>query len=114
MVRLTEKLVLEKTKCSSLYGVRNVNLWGCSLTDVDVVARMPNLESLSLSVNKLASLRVFARCANLVDLHLRKNDIADLDEVRFLVGLERMRTLWLCDNPCALEPNYRMRVVLPA
>ena len=111
MVRLTEKLVLEKTKCSSLYGVRNVNLWGCSLTDVDVVARMPNLESLSLSVNKLASLRVFARCANLVDLHLRKNDIADLDEVRFLVGLERMRTLWLCDNPCALEPNYRMRVI---
>ena len=111
MVRLTEKLVLEKTKCSSLYGVRNVNLWGCSLTDVDVVARMPNLESLSLSVNKLASLRVFARCANLVDLHLRKNDIADLDEVRFLVGLERMRTLWLCDDPCALEPNYRMRVI---
>ena len=54
MVRLTEKLVLEKTKCSSLYGVRNVNLWGCSLTDVDVVARMPNLESLSLSVKKLA------------------------------------------------------------
>ena len=37
-VRLTEKLVLEKTKCSSLYGVRNVNLWGCSLTDVDVGA----------------------------------------------------------------------------
>ena len=111
MVRLTEKLVLEKTKCTSLYGVRNINLWGSSLDDVDVVQRMPNLESLSLSVNRLASLRVFARCPNLVDLHLRKNDIADLDEVRFLVGLDRLRTLWLCDNPCALEPNYRMRVI---
>ena len=111
MVRLTEKLVLEKTKCTSLYGVRNINLWGSSLDDVDVVQRMPNLESLSLSVNRVASLRVFARCPNLVDLHLRKNDIADLDEVRFLVGLDRLRTLWLCDNPCALEPNYRMRVI---
>ena len=79
MVRLTEKLVLEKTKCTSLYGVRNINLWGSSLDDVDVVQRMPNLESLSLSVNRVASLRVFARCPNLVDLHLRKNDIADLD-----------------------------------
>ena len=37
MVRLTEKLVLEKTKCTSLYGVRNINLWGSSLDDVDVV-----------------------------------------------------------------------------
>ena len=111
MVRLTEKLVLEKTKCTSLFGVRNINLWGSSLDDVEVVQRMPNLESLSLSVNRLASLRVFARCPNLVDLHLRKNDIADLDEVRFLVGLDRLRTLWLCDNPCALEPNYRMRVI---
>ena len=69
MVRLTEKLVLEKTKCTSLYGVRNINLWGSSLDDVDVVQRMPNLESLSLSVNRLASLRVFARCPNLCLLY---------------------------------------------
>ena len=57
---------------------------------------MLNLESLSLSVNRVASLRVFANRAKM-DLHLRKTDIADLDEVR-LVGLDRLRTLWLCDN----------------
>ena len=39
MVRLTEKLVLEKTKCTSLYGVRNINLWGSSLDDVDELVK---------------------------------------------------------------------------
>lgn len=72
---------------------------------------MPLLEMLSLSVNKIGSLRHFARCVNLVELHLRKNEVADLTEVRHLVGLRNLRVLWLCDNPCADAPDYRARVI---
>ena len=54
------------------------------------MTKMPLLEMLSLSVNQLSTLRPFARCAKLTELHLRKNEIADLDELRHLVGLRRV------------------------
>ena len=72
---------------------------------------MPLLEMLSLSVNKIGSLRHFSACANLVELHLRKNEVTDLGEVRHLVGLKKLKVLWLCDNPCADVPDYRARVI---
>lgn len=72
-MKLEEQYVLSKTKATSLADVRNLNLWGNGITDVSVrmhtkrvwvvslysrnvflqvVARMPNVEVLSLSVNR--------------------------------------------------------------
>ncbi|EEH58821.1 uncharacterized protein MICPUCDRAFT_56042 [Micromonas pusilla CCMP1545] len=89
-MKLGDALVLAKTKVESVDQVRNLNLWGNGLTDVELVTKMPLLEMLSLSVNQLSTLRPFARCAKLTELHLRKNEIADLDELRHLVGLRRV------------------------
>lgn len=36
---------------------------------------MPNVEVLSLSVNKIRSLQDFAYCSNLTELYLRKNEV---------------------------------------
>mmetsp|Transcript_59747 Transcript_59747/g.159904 ORF Transcript_59747/g.159904 Transcript_59747/m.159904 type:complete len:352 (+) Transcript_59747:32-1087(+) len=108
---LTEELVLMRSKCDRLAMIKNLNLWGNDLADVAVIQKMPNLEVLSLSVNKVFSLKDFAACQNLVELYLRKNEVADLNEVSHLTGLENLRTLWLSDNPCASEPDYRLRVV---
>ena len=39
---------------------------------------MPNLEIVSLSVNKIHSLKDFVYCSKLQELYLRKNNIKDL------------------------------------
>ena len=39
------------------------------------------VEVLSLSVNRITSLKQFAACPSLEELYLRKNEIADLSEV---------------------------------
>ena len=110
-MRLTEELVLSRTRAPALGEVKNLNLWGQSIVDVSVLRRMPRVEVLSLSVNKIASLADFARCPVLQELYLRKNEVPDLGEVRHLRGLEHLKILWLCDNPCASSSDYRARVV---
>lgn len=62
----------------SLAEVRNLNLWGLDLEDVSIIARMPNAEVLSLSVNKIASLQPFSLCPKLQELYLRKNEVGPL------------------------------------
>ena len=81
---LTEELVLAKTRSDSLAAVRNLNLWGSDLSDVAILEKMPNVEVLSLSVNKIRSLRAFRNCRWLTELYLRKNDVTDIMEVTHL------------------------------
>ena len=50
---LTAELICMKTKASNLESVKNLNLWGNEIDDVRIVKDMPNLEVLSLSVNKI-------------------------------------------------------------
>jgi Leucine-rich repeat (LRR) protein len=72
---------------------------------------MPNLEVLSLSVNKISTLKDFATCQKLQELYLRKNNITDITEVRYLTNLPNLKVLWLWDNPCAEAANYREIVI---
>ncbi|KAK3245010.1 hypothetical protein CYMTET_45402 [Cymbomonas tetramitiformis] len=111
MVTLSEEVVLSKTKANSLDRIRNLNLWGSDLSDVSVIARMANVEVLSLSVNRVKSLAHFEKCSKLSELYLRKNEVGCLSQVHHLKGLKNLRVLWLCDNPCAEEEDYRLRVI---
>lgn len=40
---------------------------------------------------------------NMQELYLRKNCIADLREIRYLLDLPQLKSLWLYDNPCAQQ-----------
>lgn len=51
-VVLTEQIVRGKTRIDRLDEVRNLNLWGQDIDDVSVLARLPGVEVLSLSVNR--------------------------------------------------------------
>lgn len=62
---LTQELVFNKTKSDNLHSIKNLNLWGNELEDLQLIERMPNLEVISLSVNKISSLKDFARCNKL-------------------------------------------------
>jgi hypothetical protein len=108
---LSENLALQKTKVDKLSNIKNLNLWGAELSDVSLVAQMPNLEVLALSVNHVTTLRDIAECKNLRELYLRRNNITGLGEVYYLTKLPNLTTLWLSDNPCAKDPNYRMFTV---
>ena len=65
IVRLTENTVLNKTRVDNLKHVKNLNLWGNDLVDVSLLQQMPNVEVLSLSVNKINSLQDFGHCTKL-------------------------------------------------
>jgi Leucine-rich repeat (LRR) protein len=108
---LTPELIIAKTKTESLHLVKNLNLWGNNIDDLKVLRQMPNLEVLSLSVNKISTLKDFATCQKLQELYLRKNNITDITEVRYLTNLPNLKVLWLWDNPCAETANYREIVI---
>ena len=108
---LTLELIIQRTKSDKFESIKNLNLWGNDLDDVSVIKELPNLEVLSLSVNRIASLRDFAACPKLTELYLRKNAVTDLAEVQYLTSLKQLRVLWLWDNPCAETPNYRLIVI---
>eukprot|EP00960_Hanusia_phi_P039595 753948-Hanusia_phi.AAC.5 len=89
---------------------------------------MPNVEVLSLSVNRIRTLSDFRHCLKLSELYLRKNEvqlrsilsradavgkIADLQEIRQLQHLKNLSVLWLCDNPCVGDSpaTYRAQTI---
>mmetsp|Transcript_20932 Transcript_20932/g.49931 ORF Transcript_20932/g.49931 Transcript_20932/m.49931 type:complete len:115 (-) Transcript_20932:692-1036(-) len=109
-MKLSEQLVLAKTRLDNLVDVRNLNLWGQDLDDVSILRRMPNVEVLSLSVNKISSLKDFAYCKKLQELYLRRNLISCLSELSHLNSLPDLKVLWLSDNPCADTTSYREQV----
>ncbi|CDW90829.1 leucine rich repeat family protein [Stylonychia lemnae] len=108
---LTKDMLLQKCKAEKLTQIKNVNLWGNDLDDLSVLQDLPNVEIVSLSLNKISTLRDFQNCSKLQELYLRKNQISDLAEVRYLQHLSNLRVLWLSHNPCQDHPSYRQYII---
>jgi len=111
---LTAELIRARTKSDNLHYVKRFTLCGHDLDDLRILRQMPNLEILSLSVNKINSLKEFANCCRLQELYVRKNNINDLAEVYYLADLEDLRVLWLCENPCSDNNKYYREFVINA
>ena len=110
-VPLDQEKILQKAKVSSLDEVKSISFWGAQISNVDIVSKMPNLESASLSANHITSLRPFSCCPNLRELFVRRNDISDLSEFEHLKNLKNLRVLWVSDNPVADIPGYRDYII---
>jgi hypothetical protein len=111
MVGLSSNLVLAKTHADSLQHVKNLNLWGQDISDVHILQDMQNVEVLSLSVNRIGSLQFFGHCTKLKELYLRKNEVRDLNELKWLKACQKLKVLWLSENPCASFEHYRLFVI---
>ncbi|XP_068212665.1 uncharacterized protein F09G8.5 isoform X2 [Palaemon carinicauda] len=111
MTKLTEDMVVARSKGSDLHNVKKLNCWGSELSDVSVVRKLPNVEVLSLSVNNIRTLADFQYCPHLQELYIRKNSITDINEVLYLRNLPKLKSLWLADNPCANFEQYRQTVL---
>ena len=109
--KLTRELIAQKAKSDRIQNIKNLNLWGSNIDDVSIIKEMPSLEIISLSVNKIRSLKPFANLHNLKELYLRNNLIADIREVQYLEGCENLKILWLSENPICDFKNYRSLVI---
>ena len=109
--KLTPELILMKLKHSNVQSITNLNLWGSDLDDISLLAQMPMLEIVSLSVNKIRSLKPFLNHQHLKQLSLRKNLICDFGEVKYLSTCPNLSILWLNENPISDSPHYRSTVI---
>jgi len=63
------------------------------------------------SVNDITTLADFEECTNLQELYIRNNEIENLYEICYLKKCDKLRILWLANNPCATGDNYRQTVL---
>ena len=108
---LTLELIHMKTKTNRIDQIKNLNLWGNDLNNIEIVNQMSQLEVLSLSVNFINTLKDMKNCYNLRELYLRKNLISSMNEIKYLTNLPNLKKLWLGENPVSEQPNYRLCVI---
>ncbi|XP_035907981.1 uncharacterized protein F09G8.5 isoform X9 [Anopheles stephensi] len=113
MARLTEEMVIARSKQSDLAAIKKLNCWGSELSDVSIIRRMRGVEVLAFSVNRISTLADFENCINLQELYLRKNNLTDIDELVYLQNLPKLKYLWLEENPLvdSAGPSYRQIVL---
>ena len=76
--KLTQEMISMKVKNDRIQTITHLNLWGSDLDDISILSKMPMLEVVSLSVNKIRFLKSFENMQNLKQLSLRKNLILRL------------------------------------
>ena len=109
--KLSRELIIQKVKSDRIESIKNLNLWGSNIEDISIIYEMPSLEIVSLSLNKIKTLRPFAHLANLRELYLRRNLISNLNEIKYLTDCQNLSVLWLSENPICKNPNYRAIVI---
>lgn len=109
--KLTPEFVAMKTKNDRLENIKNLNLWGNDLDDISTLRQMYSLEVVSLSVNRIRTLKDFAKLKHLKELHIRKNMISDINEINYLNNCENLKILNLSENPVCDSKNYRLKVI---
>ena len=109
--KLSRELIAQKVKSDRIESIRNLNLWGSNIEDISIIQEMQSLQIVSLSVNKIRTLKPFANLANLRELYLRRNLITNLNEIKFLTDCKNLNVLWLRENPICDNPNYRAIVI---
>ena len=109
--KLTHDFLSMRTKNSRLDQIKTLNLWGNDLSDVSILADLPNIEIISLSLNKITSLSAFKNMKHLKELYLRKNQIADINEIEELKSCPNLKILTLIENPITEIPNYRQTII---
>jgi cilla- and flagella-associated protein len=109
---MTLELVHLKTKNNRLETIKQLNLWGNDLDDIQIVQQMQALETLSLAVNKVTSLRDIQGCKNLRELYMRNNKLTSLVEIpKYLSPLRYLKKLSLNENPFCDHAKYRAFVI---
>ena len=109
--KLTIDFIATRVKSDRIENIKSINFWGNDLEDISILKQMPNLEVISLSVNKIRTLRDFGGLKKLRELYLRKNLISDIDEIKHLATCPNLLILWINENPIVECKNYRLLII---
>ena len=109
--KLTPELIALRAKSDKIKNIKNLNVWGSEISDCSILQKMPLLEIISLSVNKIKTLKYFQNMVNLQELYLRKNLISSFNEINYLKTCPKLKILWLNENPISYVPGYRLGVI---
>lgn len=90
--------------------VQKLDLSGLDLTDVGLLAHMPQLVQLKLNDNNVNTLEPISYLHQLNELQMERNDITNLNDVAFLAHLKHIHVLRLNENPITHQPRYRESV----
>jgi hypothetical protein len=73
---------------------------------------MKSLKVISLSANKISSLKPFEKLGNLKELYIRNNNISNIDEIDYLKDNANLKSLWMSENPVSKnEKEFRKAII---
>ena len=96
---LTKEQIEKKYPGKKMEKIKHLNLWGKDLENIDIISKLKSLKIISLSANKISSLKPFQDLEELKELYLRNNNISNIDEIDYLKKCKNLKSLWLEDNP---------------
>ncbi|CAC5426355.1 Leucine-rich repeat-containing protein 61 [Mytilus coruscus] len=102
------------SECASL---ERLNLARNDISKLTKLAGLNNLTQLNLSANRIVSLEGLQSLESLQHLNLAGNLIGSIDSLRCLTGLDKLKTLRLCDrthdlsNPVCMNKSYRTDMI---
>ena len=75
---------------------------------MSLAAISKSLQVLEISGNGISILKPFGTLYNLRKLFCSNNEVSDLEEIEYIVGLSQLQEAVFTDNPCCMKvKNYR-------
>ena len=81
---LTKEEIEKKYPGKKLEDIKILDFYGNDFSNIDIISQMKSLKIISLSSNKVSSLKPFKDLPNLKELFLRDNIIENVDEIDYL------------------------------
>ena len=108
---LTKEIIEKKYPGKKLEELKILNFYGNDFSNIDIISQMKSLNIISLSSNKISSLKPFKNLPNLQELILRNNNIENIDEIDFLKTCNKLNSLWLEENPVCKKEEYKQHLI---
>ena len=108
---LTKEDIEKKYPGKKLEDIKILNFYGKDFSNIDIISQMKSLKIISLSSNKISSLKPFMSLPNLKELIIRNNNIEKVDEIDYLKNCDKLNSLWLEENPVCEKEEYKEHLV---
>ena len=108
---LTKEEIEKKYPGKKLEDIKILNFYGDDFSNVDIISKMNSLEVISLSQNKISSLKPFQNLKHLKELILRNNNIENVNELDNLKDCNKLKSLWLEKNPVCKKDDYKNHII---
>ena len=109
---LTKELIQKKHPGKKLEKMKYLNIWGEDIENIDIISEMKGLKLISLSANKISSLKPFENLVHLKELYLRQNNISDISEINYLSNCQGLKSLWLIGNPICKNKDEFLKIII--